>query len=431
MRLLAIVACLAGLSACGAPHQAPPPATIVSRPSPVSKPGETAAIRSLCGYLFVVNQGPAHLQLEIPGAILRHDTRGEHDFYSVDDLVVQVHAVNASELGASASGKSGLALLRAHETWEADYLSDQVMERISPVETATTFSLRNGAQVPGLLWRFDLPPTVPAAPGITGTTFATIDVRGVVFVLSAQATNGMDPRDLAAHLTQFMKGLSLSDDYLSPEEISRGIKARVAAGGSCEGPGPTAVDRRLRLDDVPTEQLPLVREVSARAGGVERRMSGGHLVYRNNICQFEIVYPEGFKDFTVQDFNGKSCMLNLMTPEVHDSDDGQDLSNAVAITATLRSADYGRDELHKQIADTLIRKGARFMPVKPAMVVGGRHGRYDWKAAGQRFAGELVTFERGRMVYNVWFNATPGTVSVGRANFLALMRGAKWGLSSP
>jgi hypothetical protein len=418
------------LCACAAPRQNAP-ASVAAPAPPAAKPVGTVFIRSLCGYVFVVNDGAAHVQLEIPGATLRHDGRGEHDFYVVGDLIVQVHSVSARELGATAAGKSGLDLLRAHEKWEADYLSDKVMERISPVETVTPFALRNGAKAPGLVWRFDLPPTVPAAPGITGTTFATIDVRGVVFVLSAQATNGMDPRDVAAQLTKWMTGLSLSESYLSPDEISGGIKARVAAGEACDGGGSTTVDRRLHLDDVPKEQLALVREVSERAGGVERRMTEGRLLYRNNICQFEITYPEGFKDFTVQDFNGRTCMLNLMTPNVHDGDDGQDLSNAVAISATLRTADYGREEFHKQITEPLIRKGAKFRPVTPPLMEGARHESYAFGLADHRFAGEVVTFERGRMIYSVWFNATPGTVVAGRANFLALMRTAKWGLPRP
>ena len=88
-RSASIVVALVFLLVAGCAQRAAAPRAVpaVAHTPPTEALPEVAAIRSLCGYLLVVNTGEAHFTVQLSGTDVRTETKREHVLFTVDDLL--------------------------------------------------------------------------------------------------------------------------------------------------------------------------------------------------------------------------------------------------------------------------------------------------------------------------------------------------------
>jgi hypothetical protein len=418
------------LTSLGCAHGEPAPSPRNVEEAPMGE--DEVAIRSLCGMELVVNDGDAHFAVDLTGASVHSDEKPEGLFIRVDDLVIQAVHVSEKQMGAAASGKRGLELLRAHRAWESDYISSTLGVKLEPHEMDLEIESTPGSRQHGLMWWVPL----PDAPGSAHRymVFASLEVSHHVVGLSARAWYGLEPLDVMARLASSMRTLKTSPAYLSPVAIASDIRKRSQAGESCPpsaDPIPIlGVDRRLRLDDVPEADRAEVIRIAEAQGGVERRNVNGRRRYINHVCRFDFDYPDdAWQDFAIQDFSAKGCMLNLATPPIFDPDDREKITNAVMLWATKAEGDFGRDQLQEVILSGVRRKGGRVASGQRPPLDGAAYATYTVESGGTHYTGEVLTVRRGAMLYNIHFNSTRGTVAEGRKHLLKLLAGLR--LDSP
>jgi hypothetical protein len=221
------------MSACAQRAAAPGPVSAVANTPPAEELPLVAAIRSLCGYLLVVNTGEAHFTVEVSGTDLHTDTKGEHVLFNVDDLVVQAVTVSREQIGALATGKSDRALLQAHEAWESAYLGQVLGSKLDPKEVDLIFRLPAAPSVTGIMWWFEMPRSAGAPSGASRSVFATVDVADHVVGLVAQATGGREPFDIMKRMAGWMGTLKVSATPISPAAASASVRERSQAGQTC------------------------------------------------------------------------------------------------------------------------------------------------------------------------------------------------------
>lgn len=388
-----------------------------------------AILHSACGFVALVNDGAAHFTVELAGtAVAAKDAGKEGTFLTVDDLLVQVVHVSRAQIGDAAAGKSGVELLRAHERWESAYMGERIGTKLEVRELALEPGAAKALPGSGIVWWFPLP--LSGGLGSGSWVFATVEVGERVVGLSAQATGGLLPVDVMRRLAAWLGTMKVSPAPLSAAAVSAALEADPRTSESCRAAvdaTPTlGVDRRLRLDDIDEGAREAVVEVALANGGVERETVDARHRYMNHVCRFTFEYPgDGWTDFTVSDFSPRGCLLNLATPLVLDRDDGQKITNAVAIWATKGEADSDRDEFHERMLGTIQKKGGRVEKVSKPPLEGALGARYSADAGGTHFVGEVMTVRRGGMLYNVHFNSTRGSVSEGRKHLLEVLAGLR------
>jgi hypothetical protein len=237
-----IVVALGFLMAAACAQRAAAPRPVPSVPAVANTPPaeelpEVAAIRSLCGYLLVVNTGEAHFTVELSGTDVGTDTKGEHVLFNVDDLVVQAVTVSREQIGEPATGKSDRALLQAHEAWESEYLGRVLGSKLDPREVDLIFRLPAAPSVTGIMWWFEIPRSAGAKSGVSGSVFATVDVAHHVVGLVAQATGGLAPLDIMKRIAGWMGTLKVSATPISPAAVSASIRERSHADQTCANSG--------------------------------------------------------------------------------------------------------------------------------------------------------------------------------------------------
>jgi hypothetical protein len=100
------------------------------------EPAGVSVLFSLCGLTAVGNQDDAHFRLELEGArvSVARGEAGHRDLLVVDGTIVQVSLVSAKEIGPAAPDLSGLDLLRLHQAWEVEHLSQSLGPELVPQE---------------------------------------------------------------------------------------------------------------------------------------------------------------------------------------------------------------------------------------------------------------------------------------------------------
>jgi hypothetical protein len=221
------------VSACAQRAAAPRAAPAVAHTPPAEEVPGVAAIRSLCGYVLVVNTGEAHFTVELSGTDVRTEMKREHVVFTVDDLLVQAVTVSREQIGAPATGKSDRALLRAHEAWESEYLGGVLGSKLEPKEIELIFRLPAAPAVTGITWWFEMPRSAGALSGISGSVFTTVDVAHHVVGLVAQATDDLAPFDIMKRMAGWMGTLKISATPISPMAVSASIRERLQANQTC------------------------------------------------------------------------------------------------------------------------------------------------------------------------------------------------------
>lgn len=376
----------------------------------------------------MTNAGAAHFSVELAGTKVRVQESGETHLFVVDDLVVQLVTVDHRQMSAG-TGKHGVDLLRAHEAWESAYSSKLMGARLEPSELEI-INKQAGPWAHGLYWWFDLPHGVAVSPGVSGSVFMTFELEDHVVGLSAQSLDGLQRFDIMSRLATWWSTARISRTELSPADFSADIRARSERGGACtlppQDPPAAGVDRRLRFDRLPARETDRLGEIAEAAGGVERLTVDGRRRYRNHICRFEFEYPDdGWKDFAVQDLSDQGCTANLSTPPIRDPETGDTFPNAVAIRAIKATADFGSDQMQQGMVAPMKEKGGRFAKSKKPLLQGALDESYVADVDGTHFLGEILTVQRGDLLYNIHFNSTHGTVAVGRPYFLKWLAGLK------
>jgi hypothetical protein len=425
-RTWGLVGCALAFGACAQGAAGPSAAPQGAAAKAADTPDGVAAIKSLCGLLLVANDGDAHFAVDLAGTSVRVEEKAQDVFY-VDDLQVQVVRTSAKQIGAAAADKGGLDLLRAHEAWESEYLGQQLGAKLEPQEVNLEAGKGASFPGPGLMWWVELPPNSPVGHGFW--VYATFELEGRVVGLSARATGGLQPVDIMSRLATWLGGMRTSTSSLDPRVLSEDIRRRNQAGEVCRTKPtdtPTlGVDRRLRLDDVKPDEQDGLAQIAAGEGGVERSVVDGRRRYLNHICRFAFDYPAGWDDFWIQDFSEKGCRLNLTTPLTVDRDDGEKITNAVYIWGTKAQPDFGPEQFQDILLGPIKEQGARVKTAPKPALAGAIGATYELDAKGTHFVGELLTIQRGPMVYAIHFNATRGTVAVGRKHFLRWLDGLK------
>ena len=139
-----------------------------------------------------------------------------------------------------------------------------------------------------------------------------------------------------------------------------------------------------------------------------------------------MTYPDdGWSDFEIQDVSSRGCSANVATPLLDDKDTHEKITNAVALTATQASADFGPSQLQEGIVAAVKSKGAVVKPAKKPLIDGASQVSYTADADGTHFTGEILTVRRGEMLYNVHFNSTRGTVDEGRKHLAKFLGGLR------
>jgi hypothetical protein len=417
------------------------------KPDTVNADEESAGVFvlfSLCGLTAVGNQDDAHFRLELEGAkvSVARGEAGHRDLLLVDGTVVQVSLVSAKEIGPAALDLSGLDLLRLHQAWEVAHLSQSLGPGLVPQELAQP-------ETPGpdstLAWHVPYSESLRRRLGVqskkvTGILLFTRTLGHHILVLSLQGTHDESFPKLAELAKAWMRSLTISHDPISATRLSQEIKQEKSGGERCalgrpaefEKParftatGPSEADHSLRLDEIDEKLMEQFRAVAEAEGGVERGRTSQSFHYINNICRFEFDLPGSWKEFRTQDFNGQGCNMNLTTPEVRDRDVGGPITNAVLVVATLFSADYGRDDMHRRMASTFTNRGGLVDKITPPVIEGALHDHFVAKRSGDTFEGEIVTFRREKFLYQLLFTATAGSYQEGRANFIDFLRKARW-----
>jgi len=408
-----------------APAATPPAAQAAGSPDANS----TAAVATDCGYRLVVNSGAVHYTVDVVGTSLRSEKKDDALAFLVDDLVVQIVDTTRAQIGPAAAGKTGIDLLRAHEAWEGNYLAKQLGVSARPIDIAIQ-SGKDGTFPDGVLtWWLPLPDL--KQEGVTtrrSWSFVTAVLGDQVVGLSALAEQGLEPLDVVTRLATWMKTVKPSPSVLSVQAVSAAIKAQPPVG-ECPAITPrgvTGIDRRLRLDGIPRAETDRLARFALKQGGVERQQVGERLRYRNHVCRFEMTYPDdGWSDFEIQDVSSRGCSANVATPLLDDKDTHEKITNAVALTATQASADFGPSQLQEGIVAAVKSKGAVVKPAKKPLIDGASQVSYTADADGTHFTGEILTVRRGEMLYNVHFNSTRGTVDEGRKHLAKFLGGLR------
>jgi hypothetical protein len=399
---------------------------------------------SLCGLTAVGNQDDAHFRLELEGArvSVARGEAGHRDLLVVDGTIVQVSLVSAKEIGPAAPDLSGLDLLRLHQAWEVEHLSQSLGPELVPQELEQPGTPRPES---ALAWYVPYSQSLRGRLGVqsknvTGILLFTRTIGHHVLVISLQGTHDESLPTLAGLAKTWMRSLTISQDPISPTRLSQEIKQEKSGGARCalgrpaefERParftatGPSGAVHSLRLDEIDEKLTEQFRAIAESEGGVERSRTSQSFNYVNNICRFELDLPGSWKEFRTQDFNGQGCNINLTTPEVRDRDVGGPITNAVLVVATHVSANYSRDDMHKRMASTFTNRGGLVDKVTPPVIEGALHDHFVAKKYGDTFEGEIVTFRRQKFLYQLLFTATAGSYQEGRANFIDLLRKATW-----
>jgi hypothetical protein len=436
--LVAGLIVLFGCALCGCAQNAASPAgepraataAADARPAPVPETGPAkeaiVAIYAACGLRLVGNEGDAHFTLDLRGTSVHRDADANLPAYIVDDLLVRPH-LGRAEMGVLAQGKTGLDLLRVHEAWESASIAREIHAKVEPRESPLV--LHGPAAREGLLWWFPLPDGIvgDGPPVHRYAVYATVVLADRVVGLSAVAERGLEPVDVMARLSAWMDTLTPSETIVSVAATQAQIRSEAAPKCPIAGGATVGVDRRLRFDDVPPDAWRPLARTAEQAGGVERQIVDGRVRYRNHICRFALTYPDSsWALFSAQDFSPTGCLLNLVTPEVLDRDTHAKITNAVVIRVARARPGFGARELHAEIERALREGGAgRFKPSPAPRVPGAIASFYEAATPVAIFAGEMETVQRGKLLYNLHFNATRGSVVEGRKNFAKLLEALK------
>jgi len=431
--VLASVALLAGGCAAAPAPVAASPAPVAPKAAapPASSPLDgdaTVAIATDCGYRLVVNAGEVHYTIDLTGTDMSTQQRDEQLAFVVDDVVVQVVDVTPAQIGTLAAGKSGVDLLRAHEAWESAYIAKQLGVNTKPQDISVSPAKGSAFPTGALTWWLPLEDRKEEGVAIHRSwSFVTMNMGQRVVGLSGLAEHGLEPMDVTTRLLSWLGTLKSSRARIPPPAVSAEIKARpVTECPAMSSLGILGIDRRLRLDGIARKDSDRLIRAAEKAGGVERQTVSEHLRYRNHVCRFELTYPDAdWKDFEIQDFSGRGCSANLATPLLVDKEARETITNAVSLTATRASADFGAAQLQDGMVDAVKTKGARVQPVKKPLIDGGVQGSYALDMDGTHFVGEILTVRRGDMLYNIHFTSTRGTVDEGRKHLAKLLGGLR------
>lgn len=460
---------LAGaLGACASGAAGTPPASGPKLPPRLAAavadgPGGIVALYSPCGFTVVGNTGDLHFRMELTGSRVRVHHGPGSDVLGVDGLMVQVTSALADDLGPAARGLGGVQLLRSHLAWESARLAPKLGRTVTPEEieilaadnmpSALVWWLPGGqsgaddanADSPSSNGDVPAEATAPAPERPTGFAFVTAAYGPRVLELSVQGMRGERKADLIAKAKAWMATVATSPRLLSVGRIGADIKAALAAGQVCPGRAdasanaileePTTLaatsaeaDHRLRLDGLSEQEAAQARAIAQAEGGVSRRPTPAGVEYINHVCRFGFLLPLGWQELSTKDFNGHECLLDLTTAEVQDTAQPKPVSNALVIRAIKATADLGRDALHQRLLGSIKSGNARISPVTPPLLDAALQDHYRSDQDGQSFEGDLVTLQRGEFLYQLLFTATPGSYAAGRANLVAWLGGAQWGL---
>jgi hypothetical protein len=377
----------------------------------------------------VVNDGELHLTVELPGTSVQPDSRVGGPSFLIDDLSVQVVSVSRRQLGAAEGGKHGVELSRAFAAWEAAGTEKLLSGKLETHEVAVPAG--NGAALSrdGLLWWYAVP--ARAGAGLANVAFSTVEAADHVVGLTARSSDGLEPLDVTARLTQWMASLRISAGHVSAEALAAQIRARSEAGETCQtAPDRTptlGVDRRLRLDGAPEAERDAAIAIAAAHGGVERRTVSGRRHYWNHVYRFEFDYPgAGWEDGQMLDVSPRACDVNILTPLLLDPEEGREVRNEVRVMAAWATADFGRDRLHELFLDAMRKQGARDSPARTPLFDGAIGTTYAMDANGIHYVGEVATFRRGDMLYSISFNSRRGTAAEGRKHLMRFLAGLRF-----
>lgn len=429
--------------------------------SGAQEPAGIAGLFSPCGFALVGNSDDLHFRMELAGRRVgvRHGSSGA--VYVVDGLMVQVTIVPADSISPAARDLSGIELLRMHAAWESAHLSETVGREVRPEEIEILAADNTPS---ALVWWFPgrsdggaapTTDTYAAASGEaaqtsaepaagepnrpTGLVFATAAYGHRVLVMSVQGLRGEPKSALLARAKGWIATVATSSRAISVQQTRADIKAAVAAGQGCAGrpnavmeqvpglPESTDADHGLRLDGLAEADQAQVRAFAEASGGVARRQTPTGMQYTNHVCRFQLLLPPGWQEYTAQDFNGHGCSLNLTTAEIADPRESKPISNAVAVIAAHVGPDLDRETLHQRMLFTLKSGNAHITRVTPWLLESTVEDHFQTQKDGQSFEGDLITMQRGDFLYQIFFTATPGTYTAGRANLIQFLNGARWG----
>jgi hypothetical protein len=418
-----------------------------------------AGLYSPCGFTVVGNSGNLHFRMELAGNKVSLQHGSESDIFVVDGLRVQTTVVDADTIGPSAAPLTGIQLLRAHAAWESAHLSSTLGRQARPEEVEILAADNTPA---ALVWWFagaegeggnagpdgyaatadngaaaDPAAAEPNHP--TGIVFVTSAFGSRVLVMSVQGLRGERKAELVAKGTAWLATLTTSSRSISIAQTAADLKEARSTGRSCPGrsnaiieeapaPGEAAaeVDRNLRFDGLSDQDKSQAMVLAQANGGVARLRTPAGLQYTNYICRCQYLLPPGWQEYSVQDFNGHGCSLNLTTAEVIASGEPKPVSNAVAIVAAAGS-ELDRETLHQRMLFTLKNGKARIVRVTPSLLEPAIQDHFQTDKDGHPLEGDLFTFQRGDLLYQILFSGTPGAYAAGKAGFAQFLASAKWG----